>query len=88
MMGKFEKLSVEIPAELLDSAKSAVAGGEFLSIEEVVSTALRTWQEKRESNLARLRALIDEGYQSGFAPWEGADAIIAEGRRRLAERQA
>jgi antitoxin ParD1/3/4 len=87
-MGKLEKLSVDIPTELLDTAKSAVAGGEFRSIEDVVSTALRTWQEKRESDLAKLRALIEEGYQSGFEPWEGVDAIIAEGRRRLAERQA
>ncbi|HQS98600.1 MAG: hypothetical protein B7X90_13640 [Novosphingobium sp. 17-62-19] len=85
-MGKLEKLSVNIPAELLDSAKSAVAGGEFPSIEEVVAVALRTWQERRESQLARLRALIEEGYQSGFEPWEGVDAIIAEGRRRLTER--
>lgn len=87
-MGKLEKLSVEIPAELLDCAKSAVAGGEFASVEQVIDAALRSWMIKRDAELARIRGLLEEGIASGFEPWDGVEGIIAEGRRGLAERKA
>lgn len=87
-MGKLDKLSVEVSADFVAFAENAVAGGEFGSVEQVVDVAMRTWQAKREGDLAKLRNLIEEGYKSGFAPWEGVDDIIAEGRRTLAERKA
>ena len=87
-MGKLEKLSVEIPAELLDCAKSAVAGGEFSSVEQVVDAALRSWMLKRDAELARVRSLLEEGIASGFEPWDGVEGIISEGKRVLAERKA
>ncbi|WP_225205122.1 ribbon-helix-helix domain-containing protein [Novosphingobium huizhouense] len=86
-MGKIDQLSVDIPADFRELAEGAVAGGEFSSLEHVVDAALRAWAAKREADMEKLRALIDEGIDSGFEPWEGIEAIIAEGRRKLAERQ-
>jgi Arc/MetJ-type ribon-helix-helix transcriptional regulator len=86
-MGKIDKLPVAIPADFLALAERAVAGGEFFSVEQVVESALRAWQAKREADLTKLCELIDEGVASGFEPWDGVDAIVAEGRRKLAERQ-
>lgn len=85
-MGKLEKISVDVPPDFLAFAENAVAGGEFTSVEQVVDSALRSWQERREADLEKLRSLIDEGDASGFAPWEGVADIIAEGRRKLAGR--
>jgi len=85
-MGKVEKLPVRIPADFLASAESAVAGGEFVSVEHVVTSALRAWQAQREADLGKLRCLIDEGLESPVEPWDGIEAILEEGRRRLAER--
>ncbi len=86
-MGKIDKLPVEIPADFLACAESAVAGGEFVSVEHVVESALRAWQTKREADLAKLRELIDEGLASSVVPWDGVDPILEEGRRRLAEQR-
>jgi len=83
-MGKIDKLPVEIPADFLALAERAVADGEFFSVEQVVESALRAWQVNREADLTKLRELIDEGVASGFEPWDGVDAILAEGRRKLA----
>ena len=87
-MGKLGKLSVEVPADFLACAESAVAGGEFGSVEQVVDVALRSWHAKREADLVKLRNLIDEGDASGFAAWDGVEGIIVEGRRKLAGRTA
>jgi Arc/MetJ-type ribon-helix-helix transcriptional regulator len=85
-MGKVEKIPVEVPADFLAAAERAVAGGEFVSVEQVVASALRSWQVQREADLAKLRSLIDEGLASPVEAWEGVSSVLAEGRRRLAER--
>lgn len=85
-MGKIDKQPVTISAEMLAIAQSAVAGGEFASVEHVVDTALRDWQARRDADLVRLQVLIDEGLSSASEPWDGVDDIIAEGRRALAAR--
>lgn len=84
-MGKLEKLSVEIPVELLDCAKSAVAGGEYESIEQVIDSALRSWMIRRDAELARIRGLLEEGIASGFEPWDGVDGIIQAARTRISK---
>jgi Arc/MetJ-type ribon-helix-helix transcriptional regulator len=85
-MGKIDKRPVSIPEDILAMAESAVAGGEFASVEHLVEAALRDWQVRRDADLAKLRGLIDEGLASPSAAWDGVDAIIAEGRRVLATR--
>ena len=85
-MGKIDSLPIAIPADFLACAENAVAGGEFASVEQVVESALRGWQARREADMANLRSLIDEGLASDVEPWDGIDAFIAEGRRKLAEK--
>lgn len=87
-MGKIDKLSVDIPADFLAYAESAVAGGEFVSVEHVVDSALRAWQLKREADLSKLRDLIEEGLAGPFEAWDGVDGIIADARRKMDNREA
>lgn len=86
-MGKIDTYPVPLPADFLELAESAVAGGEFGSVGQVVESALREWQIRREAEITRLRGLIDEGLASPVVPWNGVSSIIAEGRRRLSERE-
>lgn len=71
-------------------AKNLVASGRYASVSEVLRDGLRLMEERealREWKLNELRKAIQEGLDSGDAgPWEGADYIMAEGRRILAER--
>lgn len=85
-MGKIEKVSVDLTDELLHCAKSAVDGGEFVSIQQVVDATLHDWKAKREADLRKVRSMIDDGIASGFEPWSGVDDVIAEGQRTLGER--
>lgn len=87
-MGRLDTLSIDVPADVLACAQSAVASGDYASMDELVGVALQQWTMRREADIAKLRAMIDEGIASGFEPWEGVDGIIAEGRRKLAGRQA
>lgn len=81
-MGKVEKIPVEVPADFIAAAERAVAGGEFVSVEQVVASALRSWQAQREADLAKLRSLIDEGLASPVEAWDGVGPIV-KARRRL-----
>jgi len=84
-MGKAEQLSVELSSGFIDAAESAIAGGEFASLEHVVHAALADWQRRRQDDLAHLKTLVDEGRASGFEPHDGMDPIKREGRRLLAD---
>ncbi|WP_374656251.1 type II toxin-antitoxin system ParD family antitoxin [Phenylobacterium sp.] len=89
-MSKVEKVSVALTPELLESIRYAVDSGDYASSSEVVREAVRDWVGKREeraAKLADLRAAIQAGIDSGPAPHHRtAEEIIAEGRRRLANR--
>lgn len=66
----------------------AISSGEYHSASEVVNAALRVWGERRENSgytLAELRALIDEGIESGPGRYSSIDEIKAEARRRRAK---
>jgi antitoxin ParD1/3/4 len=71
-------------------ARELVASGRYASVSEVLRDGLRLLEERealRAWKLAELKKAIQEGLDSGDAgPWEGADSIIKEGRRLLAER--
>ena len=89
-MSKVEKVSVALTPELLESIRYAVDSGDYASSSEVVREAVRDWVGKREeraAKLADLRAAIQAGIDSGPAPHHRTtEEIIAEGRRRLANR--
>jgi antitoxin ParD1/3/4 len=86
-MSDIAKMSVALTAELAERVRAAVRSGDYASSSEVVRDALRDWSERREER-DRLRRLVQEGLDSGVAQVRRPAAeIIAEGRRRLAERQ-
>lgn len=71
--------------------RDLVESGRYASASEVLRDGLRLMEERewvREIKLKELRALIQEGLDSGdFGPLD-MEEIKAEGRRRLAERDA
>lgn len=73
-------------------AKKLVASGRYASVSEVLRDGLRLMEERealRQWKLEELRKAIQEGIDSGDAePWEGADALIAEARARMAKNDA
>jgi antitoxin ParD1/3/4 len=89
-MSKVEKVSVALTPELADAVRVAVEAGDYASTSEAIREAIRQWNERREeraAKLADLRAAIQKGVDSGIAPRRRtAEEIIADGRRRLADR--
>ena len=91
-MADFEKLSVLLPAELARSVRKAVDGERYAIESDVVIDALRDWELKqrfRAEKLDQLRALVQEGIDSGSAPLAPNDLekIKREGRAQLAGTQ-
>jgi antitoxin ParD1/3/4 len=94
-MGKIEKISVSLPAEMVKAVNRAVDSGNYASVSEVVRTALRRWEsEQAESDrlyqqavktygLERLRQMVQEGIDSG----PGIDIDEAFGRVRARLKQ-
>ena len=77
--------TVAMPAELAETLRQTVAGGEYASTSEVVREALREWTRRRDAerqDLEALRAAIRVGLDSG--PALPADQVFAELRARYA----
>jgi len=92
-MAEFEKLSVLLPAELVRSVRKAVDGERYTVESDVLIEALQDWEVKqrlRAEKLDRLRVLIQEGIDSGFAALapDEFEKLKNEGRRVLATRNA
>jgi putative addiction module CopG family antidote len=77
-------MNVAIPPEFVAFAKEQVEAGAFASEEEVVAAALR----EHVARLDGLRALIDEGLDSG-KPLDGETFLreLLEETRKLAARR-
>ena len=79
-----------LTAEQAASIKAAVGSGAYASTSEVIRDALRTWEQVRDlraDELANLRSDIAKGMAdvaAGRVCEYNADAVIEEGRRRLA----
>lgn len=85
-MSKIERVTIALPAETLESAKAAVASGEYASTGEVVRDALRLWENHRVlqiQEIARLRKAYEEGIASGLAGPLDIERIKREARARL-----
>ena len=85
-MAAIEKISVALPADMLELVRQAVKSGDYATTSEVIREALREWKgrrETREEAISELRKLWQEGIDSGG--WRPIDAeeIKREGRRRL-----
>lgn len=58
-----EKLSITLPAEMVDAIKSRVEAGSHASTSEVIREAMRTWlrqEEEYEERIAALRARVQQ----------------------------
>ena len=92
-MGEYRKVTISVEQDLADEIARAVASGEYAAEGQLVSEALHHWRrrEARQAEVARLRALIDEGFESGN-PIEATDEFYEDikrrGRERLAQRRA
>lgn len=87
-MGHVDKRSITLSPELAASVDNAVAAGEYASASEVIRDALRQWKERRDLfgySIEELRALIQEGIDSGPGRFSSMDEIKKEARSRLAK---
>jgi antitoxin ParD1/3/4 len=86
-MPAVERMTVTMPAEMAETLRRTVAGGEYASTSEVVREALREWTRSRDAerrDLDALRAAIRTGLDSG--PGLPADQVFAELRARYADK--
>lgn len=84
-MPGIERVTITMPAELAETLRQTVAGGEYASTSEVVREALRDWTRRRDverQDLEALRTAIKAGLDSG--PGRPADEVFAELRARYA----
>ncbi len=78
-------MTITMPAEMAETLRQTVAGGEYASTSEVVREALRDWARSRDverQDLEVLRKAIRSGLESG--PGIPADQVFAELRARYA----
>jgi antitoxin ParD1/3/4 len=85
-MGNIDKRSITLSRELATAVDEAVTAGEYASASEVIRAALRQWKERRDLfgyTLEELRALVQEGIDSGPGNYASMEDIKTEARRRL-----
>jgi len=83
-MSEIEKLSVALAADMVAEVRAAVAGGDYASVSEAVSDALRDWSIRRrveKLETPELTRLVLEGIESG--PGLDADEVFAELRAQF-----
>ena len=100
-MGKMEKISISLPAAMVQKINRAVDKGEYATVSEVMRAAVRTWELERTENdrlynqavktygLERLRAMVQEGIDSlekeGGIPLEDVRAEMTARYRGMAK---
>jgi antitoxin ParD1/3/4 len=78
------EVQIFLPDELANDIGAAVAQGEYASEEEIIREAIEEWNGRRLENaipIERLKALVQEGIDSGPGRGSSIDEIIAEARR-------
>ena len=89
-MGEMRKLDVTLSEELISDIDRAIRSGDYSGRDDVIDEALHLWRERREQEIQRLRALIQEGLDSG-EPIEGnfdPEDIHRRGMERLKRERA
>jgi antitoxin ParD1/3/4 len=89
-----ERMTITLTEDQAERIKAALAKGDYASHSEVIREALRDWELNRplrKQALAELKGEIDKGLadaRAGRVKSFDADAIIQQGKRRLAGRDA
>jgi len=86
-MPNVEKVSVSMTPQHAELMRDAVSSGAYASGSEVVREAMRDWSAKwmqKREDIAKLRAMWDEGKASGPAVEVDFDAVLEEAREELA----
>ncbi len=87
-MPKIERMTVAFPGPVAAQIRAVVDAGEYATVSEVVRDAMRLWsmrQERRQSEIERLRQAWDEGKASGIAgPWD-LESFLTMARERKAK---
>lgn len=85
MMPATERMTIAMPAEMAETLRQTVAGGEYASTSEVVREALRDWTRNRDAERRDLEALRD-AIKTGLESGQGipAEEVFAELRARYA----
>lgn len=86
-MANVEKVSVSMTPQHADLLRDAVASGAYASGSEVIREAMRDWSAKwtqRRGDIAKLKAMWEEGKASGEATEVDFDELRNEARQELA----
>ncbi|WP_105401655.1 MULTISPECIES: type II toxin-antitoxin system ParD family antitoxin [Neorhizobium] len=85
-MANVEKVSVSMTPQHAELLRDAVKSGAYASGSEVVREAMRDWSAKwmqKREDIAKLRAMWNEGKASGPAIDVDFDAALDEAREEL-----
>ncbi|KQW25444.1 CopG family transcriptional regulator [Rhizobium sp. Root274] len=86
-MPNVEKISVSMTPQHAELLRDAVNSGAYASGSEVVREAMRDWSAKwmqKREDIAKLRAMWEEGKDSGLAVEVDFDAVLDEARQEVA----
>jgi antitoxin ParD1/3/4 len=86
-MPNVEKVSVSMTPQHAELLRDAVKSGAYASGSEVVREAMRDWSAKwmqKREDIAKLRAMWEEGKDSGPAVEVDFDAVLDEARQEIA----
>ena len=87
-MSTVQKISVEIPPDMIAALQAAVDSGEYTSTSEVIREALRSWKFKRKLETLEfdeLKSLVQEGIESG--PGIDAELVFSRLHSKYAAKQ-
>ncbi|MCY1667360.1 ribbon-helix-helix domain-containing protein [Rhizobium sp. SL86] len=86
-MPNVEKVSISMTPQHAELLRDAVSSGAYASGSEVVREAMRDWSAKwiqKRDDIAKLRAMWEEGKASGPAVEVDFDAVLDEARQEMA----
>lgn len=89
-MDDHETRKITLSTDLAATIDAAVETGDYASASAVVDEALREWAERRDNcgyTIEELRALVQEGIDSGRGQYSSMDEIKAAARSQFEERR-